>query len=501
MTPTGTATAFDSGPAAAPAAPAPSGAGAACWGAGGGYYPAGWDAHAAYDGGWDQCADWQWGYGSGEWFGNGGWDAWPPSGVDGPGAGGASWWTYGGVTTPGERLAASVANETNRTAQVHFTKTYQVLSDIIEQHPKPFKDTRAFLDLGCAPGGFASRLLEDMPADGCGYGVTMPTDAGGFPVLANDERFHIQVADLMSLASPDALDCPVEVDVCTADAQDLGKRTNTDRNRSGRKGGKGKGKGAPETAPSLELVDGTGVGAADHLLGIWALTLQQFLLAFGRLRDGGVFVFRFGWRGRGTKEERWYSEAAHLLFGLLFAYFEEAVHFKSEFSHQAHAAFYVVASGFRGERYGEDGMGQQLREVVDNILACARHQDLPECMAALAPFATPEARDRTDKLLEAVGRLREIGVSSRHHKDGARRKDEASIMITPLPLWLSTEVLTQHLQRYGKVTYVRRKSHPIGVGADAVVKFTHVAHARVAMEAVNELKIFGDNIAARSLVG
>merc|ERR1711865_518629 len=110
-------------------------------------------------------------------------------------------------------------------------------------------------------------------------------------------------------------------------------------------------------------------------------------------------------------------------------------------------------------------------------------------MAALVPFATPEARDRTSILLEAVGRLRQIGVSSRHHKDSARQKDEASIMITPLPLWLSTELLTQHLQKYGKVAFVRRKSHPIGVGADALVKFTHVAHARAAMEAINELQI------------
>lgn len=59
-----------------------------------------------------------------------------------------------------------------RNAQIHFTKTYQVpvkiflkapqvLSDAIEKHPEAFRDKTAFLDLGCAPGGFSQRMLEE----------------------------------------------------------------------------------------------------------------------------------------------------------------------------------------------------------------------------------------------------------------------------------------------------------------------------------------------------
>ena len=35
------------------------------------------------------------------------------------------------------------------------------LAEILEAHPKAFAKVDSFLDLGCAPGGFSCRLLED----------------------------------------------------------------------------------------------------------------------------------------------------------------------------------------------------------------------------------------------------------------------------------------------------------------------------------------------------
>merc|ERR1712217_275217 len=107
-----------------------------------------------------------------------------------------------------------------------------------------------------------------------------------------------------------------------------------------------------------------GVQATCTVLGIWALTLQEMLLGLGRLRAGGTFFFRFGWRGRGVNEEEWYRQATIRLFAFVFAHFMEVVPFKSEFSHQADSSFYVVASGFRRDAYGASSLEKKLREAI-----------------------------------------------------------------------------------------------------------------------------------------
>ena len=42
-----------------------------------------------------------------------------------------------------------------------FLMALEVLSDAIEKHPEAFREKAAFLDLGCAPGGFSQRMLEE----------------------------------------------------------------------------------------------------------------------------------------------------------------------------------------------------------------------------------------------------------------------------------------------------------------------------------------------------
>lgn len=307
-------------------------------------------------------------------------------------------------------------------------------------------------------------------------------------MLLHDDRFCVQGCDLMELNSPTYLGCPENVDVAIADAQDLGKRTNPERQR-----------GAIRNP--LRTASGVGVRAASALLGIWALTLQEFFLALSVLRSGGTFFFRFGWRGRGAREEPWYAEATHLLFGFVLAHFESVQHFKSEFSHQAGASFYAVATGFRREHYLELGTGDQLRGAVERVVNCSRPADLPQCLAAIAPELSAEERQRVDKLLDIIGRLRAIGMATRNHLEGGGRppSPEAALWLSPVPLSLTLQRIRERLERFGKIAYVRRRAHAVGVGADAVVQFTQVAHATAALQAITEMQILGSSLTVRRL--
>lgn len=392
----------------------------------------------------------------------------------------------------------SFISEDDHTARVHFGKTYQVLAEILESHPAAFQQVGSFVDLGCAPGGFSCRLLEHQPK-ARGLGVTMPHEAGGFPMLLEDERFSLQACDLMTLREPQdlAFDMPL-VDVCMADAQDLGRRTNktAENNRSS---ARGRGKAAKAAAAKEAWNrENAGVQACLSVLGIWALTLQEIHLGLGRLAAGGTFVFRFGWRGRGANEELWYREATHLLLALIMMHFSETVAFKSEFSHQADASFYIVASAFHRDGFISAGLGAKLREAIDNVVACRKVAELPVCMEALTPYLTDDVRPRIEEMLDEVGRKRAIGLASRHHVEAAARSSpDAALYISPVPFSLTMQRIRERLERCGRITKLQRRSHPVGVGADALIQFAQPAHATAALEAINSQKILGPSVAAK----
>lgn len=376
-----------------------------------------------------------------------------------------------------------------RNAQIHFTKTYQVLSEAIEKHPGAFKDKMAFLDLGCAPGGFSQRMLEELGPMGHGYGVTLPYQAGGFPMLLHDHRFHIQVCNLMELQTPKDLECPEPVDVIMADAQDLSKKIPTNQREAKKKSKAARSKQGPEA-------ETVGVGAACGPLGIWALTFQEIMLGLGMLKAGGTFFFRFGWRGRGVQEEHWYREAIMRLLGLVLNSFDKVIPFKSEIYHQADPCFYVIAAGFCREGYADASMETRLREAIQSIIACESHEDLPKCIETLAEFSTPENHQRIDELLDKVGRVRAIGLSSRSTVQ-TRESPEAQLVISPVPYQLTMQVLRERMECFGKIAYIKRRSHAIGVGADALIQFAQPAHAAYALEAVNDMKVLGPTVIAR----
>merc|ERR1712216_757455 len=115
----------------------------------------------------------------------------------------------------------------------------------------------------------------------------------------------------------------------------------------------------------------------------------------------------------------------------------------------------------------------------------------------MAEFATTEMRERTEELLDAVGKLRAIGVSSRRHHEGdGRPTPAAAIWISPVPMSLTMQKIREILERYGKISYVRRRAHAVGVGADALVQFTQPAHATCALKAVTDMMVLGQGVKA-----
>jgi len=384
-------------------------------------------------------------------------------------------------------------------AQIHFTKTYQVLSEVLATNPTAFREADSFLDLGCAPGGFSSRLLDELP-NARGYGVTLQREFGGFPVLLSHERFQLQYADIMALRTPTDIEISDSggsenglclVGAVMADAQDLSRRTGNPSAAGAPGAAKAKTRAHPEETA-------VGVGAALSVLGIWAMTFQELQLGLGRLASGGTLFFRFGWRGRGASEEPWYNEATHRMMALLLSHFDEVVPFKSEFSHQADSTFYIIGVGFLREAFVEADLEEKCRESVGTISVCEKVSNLPCCMEFCAPFLTDGNRERIAEILDRVGRLRQIGMASRHRVEAAGSKSaEAVLMISPVPFQLTLPKLRERLERYGRISNIRRRSHAIGVGADAVVHFVQPAHAQRALEAIRDLKILGDGVSVR----
>ncbi|CAK9094786.1 unnamed protein product [Durusdinium trenchii] len=224
------------------------------------------------------------------------------------------------------------------------------------------------------------------------------------------------------------------------------------------------------------------------------------MLGLGMLKAGGTFFFRFGWRGRGVQEEHWYREAIMRLLGLVLAYFDEVFPFKSEIYHQVQFLWNLLLQFVSARRehfmHTPISLGTRLSSAIQKIIICQAYEDLPECIETLAEFSTPENHQRIDELLDKVGRVRAIGLSSRSTVQ-AKESPEAQLVISPVPYHLTMQVLRQRMECFGKIAYIRRRSHAIGVGADALIQFAQPAHAACALEAVNDMKVLGPTVIAR----
>lgn len=179
--------------------------------------------------------------------------------------------------------------------QVHFHKAFGIMEELfMDPRFQSFSpELRAsigekngpssgftFLDLGCAPGGFSAYLgaaKPDPPYCRMGFGVTLPLALGGFFMGYRSERMHIQFRDLMTLKPPD-LDCG-EIDMAVADAQYL-----------------------PMFYKQKQRLPSTpyrGIRVRCQSLGIWALIVLQCHLVSSKMKEHGIFIFRFSWRGTG----------------------------------------------------------------------------------------------------------------------------------------------------------------------------------------------------------
>lgn len=136
-----------------------------------------------------------------------------------------------------------------------------------------FAHPRRFLDLGCAPGGYATYILRRNPG-ATGIGITLPVDVGGPEVYIPSElrsRFAIYFGDLMNYDLAPVLPKP------TSPAQTLST--------------------LPVEPASMDLVvcDARWVNHPNNLQRPWnwtRLLLSQLLIALRGVASGGTILLR-----------------------------------------------------------------------------------------------------------------------------------------------------------------------------------------------------------------
>ncbi|CAK0820916.1 unnamed protein product [Prorocentrum cordatum] len=266
-----------------------------------------------------------------------------------------------------------------------------------------------FMDIGCAPGGFSSCLLQDhiLGCNSIGWGVSLPPEMGGFAMAFQSDRFAVQLMDIMPLQSTDLLAPDNSVDLVCADAQYL---KNMFKQRS------------------LNVMY-RGVHVRSKTLGIWALTVKECQLAFSKLHHSGTFIFRFGWRGVGDaefhpsgekveqallskymEEEEWYKALTHWLFSVLKSLFETLRPFKSEYVHQADVSFYQVCRNFNRDKYERYNWAARLQRAFEELIQA---DDVAALVAGLKNSISDSVIAEIDELLDYVGRMRALGIQSR----------------------------------------------------------------------------------------
>jgi len=320
---------------------------------------------------------------------------------------------------------------------IHFTKTLGLLEDLFE-HFLGFEDIIGalpegfrFLDLGCAPGGFSYFLLSD-PRCVQGWGVTLPTEMGGYRILFEDPRFAVQEGDLMAVDPSET--SGHAVNVCVADAQYLRDHISMNSKYLGRR-------------------------AVVEDLGIWCLTTKELWIAFSKLAAGGLFVFRFGWTG--VSGDEWYEICTYKMFALLLICFKEVQPFKSEFSHTADATFYVVCRNFDAAKTESLGCVEQLKKSFEFCLSCGSLDEELLSKGFLPQVdVTDELRARIAPMLSYVVRLTEVGQASqkwikdREAERAAQADNQYVLVVSPVPSQLTSQKIAQVFGIYGRVLKV-----------------------------------------------
>lgn len=370
--------------------------------------------------------------------------------------------------------AASKAASKEYETEVHFRKCYGVMTEVFEAHGNlessiPSSGFR-FLDLGCAPGGFSSFLLDD-PRCSAGFGVTLPSLSGGFPVRVRSDRFLLQHADLFELGPRDLL--APEVHICICDAQYLRNNISWD-----------------------DQYRGVHCRSKQH--GVWALIAKQFWLGLTRVATGGVFIFRFGWREPDYDDPatNWYKKCTMRLFTLLHDLFGQVNDVKSDVYNALQSSFYVCCAGFHRRRFEERQVAKLLGTTF-NYLITTDIQDSNELeiFAEVDKIRTQELDDRIYSMLDRINKVRLINEGSRnwHSRQEAKTEDPwAMVFLAPVPEGMSAKDLDAAFQVFGRVQEISMGDGEHEV--EASVRFAHREHARVAATALRRSGLLGAGV-------
>mmetsp|Transcript_5382 Transcript_5382/g.13011 ORF Transcript_5382/g.13011 Transcript_5382/m.13011 type:complete len:465 (-) Transcript_5382:102-1496(-) len=393
----------------------------------------------------------------------------PQHGLNGHGNG------YNSVGLPGvakgapseERLVKAVTAEYE--TEVHFQKCYGVISEIFEAHHSLDQELPqegfTFLDLGCAPGGFSSFLLNDARCKN-GFGVTLPSKVGGFPVRLKSDRYLVQRADLFELGPDDLL--ASDVHICICDAQYL-------RN---------------ETAWDAQY---RGVRCRGKQHGVWALLCKQFWLAMTKLNAGGVLIFRFGWRDDEDLATVWYKKCALRLFSLLHDLFDVVNDVKSDHYNALQSSFYVCCTGFNRQKF----LARQVAKLLGknfNYLITTPVWDANELeiLAEVDKIRTEATDKKISDMLDRVEKLRRVHEDSRkrHEQRVAEYNDPwAVVFISPAPSTMSEQDLNKVFSVYGRVKRIVRDGE-----AEVAVQFESQYQAKAAASALRAICHFGSEV-------
>eukprot|EP00929_Paragymnodinium_shiwhaense_P094080 TRINITY_DN544_c0_g1_i1.p1 TRINITY_DN544_c0_g1~~TRINITY_DN544_c0_g1_i1.p1 ORF type:complete len:544 (+),score=123.58 TRINITY_DN544_c0_g1_i1:131-1762(+) len=370
----------------------------------------------------------------------------------GPFGGGKAAGTYGGQA--GSVTAVSKEYET----EVHFQKCWGVMAELFEAHddfnalipPEGFK----FLDLGCAPGGFSSFLLDD-PRCKAGFGVTLPSLSGGFPVRVRRPNFFLQQGDLFEIGFNDLL--ASKVNVCICDAQYLRNNISWD-----------------------DKYKGVRCRSKQH--GVWALLCKQMWLGLSKLETGGIIIFRFGWRDPGDHcpATRWYKKMTVRLFTILHDLFDEVRDVKSDYFNALQSSFYVACTNFDREKFEFRQVGKLLGNAF-NYLITTEIEDSNELefLEAVDRIRTDETDNAINDMLDRINKLRLINEGSRrrHQQREVETKDPRAVLfIADLPIGTTDEELQSALSIFGRVMSMDRS----GDSEKVSVQFALASHARQA---------------------
>lgn len=355
--------------------------------------------------------------------------------------------------------------------EIHFQKCYGVMAELFEVHNNmesviPTEGFK-FLDLGCAPGGFSSYLLDD-PRCMTGFGVTLPSTSGGFPMRLRRSNFLLQQGDLFEIGVSDLIASGVHICIC--DAQYLRNEISWD-----------------------ERYRGVRCRSKQH--GVWALLLKQFWLGLSRLVTGGILIFRFGWRDPGPDDPAtvWYKKMTLRLFSLLHDLFEQVREVKSDYFNALQSSFYVCCSNFSAERF-DDRQVAKLLGANFNYLLSTHIQDSNELdiLPQVDQIRTEEVDNNISEMLDRINRLRLIHEQSRrwHHQQEQLHEDpRAVVYISPIRPWMTDEALTTAFSVYGRVRRVELDGEH-----EAMVSLASVEQARIAMTAMRNKSGLGEGV-------